>query len=157
MKAGGTPRHNQIAGNTISELDFKLEDKDCVVYPGDMKIAVKSNGLFSYADASVVCGEAQSVPDRNDVLTNPVLIAEVLSPSTDKYDRSQKFELYRGLDSLQSYLLVDQSRVYVEHHQKVGPNKWEMEIFTGLDQTIEVRALAITLAVARLYKKVKFD
>src|SRR5689334_8159500 len=113
LMAGGYPRHNLIVANTLTELNLKLAEKDCTVYSSDMKIWARSNGFFTYADASVVCGEVELVPEYTDILANPVMIVEVLSPSTEKYDRSQKFELYRALESLQSYLLVDQSRVFV--------------------------------------------
>jgi Uma2 family endonuclease len=157
LMAGGSPRHNLIANNCGTELNVKLAEKDCTVYSSDMKMWARSNGFFTYADASVVCGEVELVPEYTDILANPIMIVEVLSPSTEKYDRSQKFELYRGLDSLQSYLLVDQSRVYVEHHQKIGPNKWVMETFTDLEQFVEVEALGISLSMGNLYRKVKFD
>jgi Uma2 family endonuclease len=157
LMAGGTPRHNLIAANTITELNLKLEEKDCTTYSSDMRIMVKPDKTYTYADASVVCGELILAPDRNDTLVNPILIVEVLSPATEKYDRSQKFELYRGIKSFQYYLLIDQARVYVEYHQKIGLNKWVMETFSDLEQSLEIDPIGITLALASFYKKVKFD
>lgn len=157
LMAGGTTRHNQIVANTIAELIVNLRGKNCTTYSSDMRIQVLANGLFTYADVSVVCGETELAPGRNDTITNPVLIVEVLSPSTEKYDRSQKFELYRGLDSFQSYLLVDQERVYVEYHHKVGPNKWLMETFNNVEETVHLEAPTLDIVLANLYERVVFD
>src|SRR5690242_9193899 len=91
LMAGGSERHNLIASNTLGELWSKLRDKDCRTYNSDMRIKVEANGLETYPDVSVVCGAPRFVEGHNDVLTNPILLVEVLSPSTEKYDRSQKF------------------------------------------------------------------
>jgi len=158
QRAGGTPRHNLIVANTITEINLKLGDKDCTTYSSDMRIMVKPDQAYTYADASVVGGEVVLLaPNRQDTLANPFLIVEVLSPSTEKYDRSQKFELYRRLKSFQSYLLIDQARVYVEYYQKIGLNKWVMETFDELEQSLEINPPGITLALANFYRKVKFE
>jgi Uma2 family endonuclease len=157
LMAGGTTRHNQIVANTTAELIINLRGKNCTTYSSDMRIQVLAKDLFTYADVSVVCGETELAPGRNDTITNPALVVEVLSPSTEKYDRSQKFELYRGLDSFQSYLLVDQERVYVEYHHKVGPNKWLMETFNNIEQMVHLEAPTLDITLANLYERVVFD
>ncbi len=157
--AGGTgpPRHNFLVANVIAELIFGLRGKDCTSYSSDMRILARSSGLYTYADVSVVCGETDLAPDRNDTITNPALIVEVLSPSTEKYDRSQKFELYRGLESLQDYLLVDQSRVYIELYSRSTFDTWLLQTFNNLSQTVTLASVNLTIPVANFYDKVKFD
>lgn len=156
-RAGGTPRHNFLVANIGAELNFGLRGKDCTPYSSDLRILVRSNGLYTYADISVVCGETDLAPERNDTITNPVLVVEVLSPSTEKYDRSQKFELYRGLESLKDYLLVDQSRVYIELYTRSGSDTWLLQTFTSLSQTVTLVSVNLAIPVASLYDKVKFD
>ncbi len=153
---GGSGRHNQICSNANAALNVALLEQPCITYSSDMKIAVKNNGLFTYADGSVVCGEVEFVEKRDDTITNPLLIVEVLSKSTRNYDRGDKFELYRELNSLEVYLIVDQLRVYVEYHYKLEDNSWKLETFTDLNQIIQITALNIELSVARLYHKVTF-
>ena len=148
LMAGGTPRHNLLVANVTAELNLGLRGKDCAAYSSDMRILVKSSGLYTYADVSVVCGELELAPGRNDTITNPVLIAEVLSPSTEKYDRSQKFELYRGLESLQTYLLIDQSRFYVELHTKSASDTWVLQTFNSSSQNINLASLNLTIPLA---------
>lgn len=155
--AGGTPRHNFLVANVTAELIFGLRGKDCTPYSSDMRILVRDSGLYTYADASVVCGETELALDRNDTITNPVLVVEVLSPSTEKYDRSQKFELYRGLASLQNYLLIDQSRVYIELYTRGASNTWLLQTFNNLTQTVTLSSVNLTITVANFYDKVKFD
>lgn len=155
--AGGTPRHNLLVANVTTELNLGLRGKDCAAYSSDIRILVRSSGLYTYADVSVVCGELEMAPDRNDTITNPILIGEVLSPSTEKYDRSQKFELYRGLDSLQTYLLIDQSRAYVELHTKSASDKWVMQTFNNLSQSVTIASLDLAIPLANLYDKIKVD
>src|SRR4051794_4528568 len=94
LMAGGSERHNLIASNTLGELWSNLRGKNYRTYNSDMRVKIESNSLHTYPDVSVVCGEPRFAAGRSDTIVNPVLMAEVLSPSTEKYDRSQKFELY---------------------------------------------------------------
>ncbi len=155
--AGGSEPHSLISTNTLVEIGFLLRGNPCRAYNSDMRIKAKANGLETYPDVSVICGEPQYIEGRTDVITNPVLIVEVASPSTEKYDRSQKFELYRAMPDLQTYLIIDQARVYVEYHQKTGPDMWTMQILTDLNQTLYLTALDIEISLANLYDRVKFE
>ncbi len=93
--AGGTIQHNQIVRNSLTAIDNFLREKNCQVFPSDLKIHIEANSLFTYPDLSIVCGEPRRWNDRNDVITNPLIIIEVLSKKTENYDRGQKFKLYR--------------------------------------------------------------
>ena len=152
--AGGSARHNQICSNVNAALNLALFDQPCITYTSDMRILVKDNGLYTYADGSVVCGEAEFAEKRDDTITNPLILVEVLSKSTRNYDRADKFELYREITSLQVYLIVDQLRVYVEYHHKLEDGSWKLETFTDPSQNIEIAPLNIEISVARLYHKV---
>lgn len=159
MMSGGTINHNLICSNIVGELRALLRKKPCMVFGSDMRIRVEAghDGFYSYPDAMIICGKPQSPLNRKDEVTNPVLIAEVLSRATAKYDRSEKFEMYRELESLSYYLTIDQSRVYVEYHEKTAPDTWVMKVFTSVEQVINIPSLEIELAVAALYEKVEFE
>lgn len=157
LMAGGSERHNLIASNTLGELWSNLRGKNCRTYNSDMRVKIEPNGLHTYPDVSVVCGEPRFAAGRSDTIVNPILIAEVLSPSTEKFDRSQKFELYRAIPGFEHYLIIDQARLYLEYHHKISPSKWEMEIFEGRNQTLKIEGLVIEISLANLYDKVVFD
>jgi Uma2 family endonuclease len=153
--AGASGRHNQITANTITALSMALFNRDCIVYPSDMRILVQENGLYTYADALVVCGEVAYFKNRDDILTNPILITEVLSPSTRNYDRGDKFTLYQELDSFQVYLIIEQNSIRVDYYCKMTDNTWQISTFTSLENVIEIEALDLKLAVSYIYNKVK--
>ena len=121
-----------------------------------MRLLVQKNGLYTYPDISVVCGKVQLVEGRNDTITNPILIAEVLSPSTKNYDLKGKFALYQALPSLQNYLVIDQERVYLEYYQRAGLRNWTLEICESLDEVMTLSAIKAGLALSTVYDKVEF-
>jgi Uma2 family endonuclease len=112
--AGGTEAHNLIVLNVGAELRAQLKGKDCRVYPSDMKVRIAADDVCTYPDVMVICGERWFYDDRRDVVTNPILIVEVLSDSTEGYDRGDKFLHYRSVASLQAYLLFSQQRMQAE-------------------------------------------
>jgi len=154
--AGGTLPHHKIAGNVLTHFNNEFRTKDCEVYNSDLKILVKPNGAFLYPDVTVLCGEPQFYKDRNDIIANPILIVEVSSPSTQNYDRNKKFELYRDIATLQDYLIIDQSRVYVEHYHKLEDNRWVLTIYYHMESVIDLPSVDITLPLSEIYHKVKF-
>src|SRR5258708_7680372 len=101
--AGASLRHNLIAANTLASLHSQLRKRECTVYPSDMRLKVSRTGLYTYPDLSVVCGTPQLEDDHQDTLLNPTLIIEVLSPSTESYDRGKKFQHYRTVETLPNY------------------------------------------------------
>ncbi|HEX2914152.1 MAG TPA: Uma2 family endonuclease [Chloroflexia bacterium] len=155
--AGGSARHNLIASNINAILNSGLVDYPCLVFSGDMRILVEEHHLYTYADGSVVCGEVEFAHNREDTVTNPILLVEVLSKSTRNYDRGDKFELYRAIEALQYYLIVDQERVFVEFHRKLEDGNWQLETLTSLDQSLKLPELGnLELNLARIYSKVTF-
>lgn len=151
---GGSMAHSLIAANLIGELRNALKHRPCRVFTTDMRIECPS-GLFTYPDVSVVCGEPQLRDDHRDTLQNPLLIAEVLSESTEAYDRGRKFELYRSIPSLLDYLLVPQDRACIQRFSRPGADSpWMVTVIDGLEAVIPIPSLAVTLPMAEIYAKV---
>lgn len=122
-----------------------------------MRVKVSPTGLYTYPDVVVVRDEPQFEDAQGDILLNPTLIVEVLSPSTEDYDRGTKFEHYRTLASLQEYLLVSQDTVHIVHYTRQPENTWMLAETTRLTDTIVLPSIAATLVVAEVYEKVSFE
>jgi Uma2 family endonuclease len=155
--AGASARHNQILGNALASLHSQLRDRPCIVYPSDMRVKVSRTGLYTYPDLSVVCGESRFEDDHEDTLLNPILIVEVLSPSTESYDRGKKFQQYRSLESLQEYLLISQDGYHVEQYVRQADDRWLLADVTDLDSALNLPSIACTLALADVYAKITFE
>ena len=151
--AGGSRRHSLIASNLIRELGNQLKGRPCVVYNSDLRIKIETSGLYTYPDASVVCGASKSVTGADDTIVNPVLLAEVLSDSTEAYDRGRKSEQYRQIPSLREYLLINQNEPHIELMVR-GENKWILHEASGANARIELPALEITLSLTEIYLNV---
>jgi Uma2 family endonuclease len=153
---GGASRaHVLIVGNLIASLTIQLRGKPCEVLGTDMRVKVNSTGLYTYPDISVACGDIK-FEDRNlDTLLNPLVIMEVLSPSTEAYDRGKKFEKYRQLESLQEYLLVAQDRAHVEHYRRQNDGKWELSEASDLDSSLLLPSIECQILLRDVYDKVE--
>lgn len=155
--AGASEEHNLIAGNVYAGLHAQLRKRPCKVYPSDMRVRVSPTGLYTYPDVTVVCGDARFDDEQADTLLNPILVVEVLSPSTEEYDRAGKFEQYRKLDSLQAYLVIAQDRNHVEHWARQSGHQWLLTETDSAEDTIELPSIACRLVVADIYEKVDFE
>ena len=153
--AGGTALHSLIGTNAAGEFRDKLRGKKCVPYNADLRILVEANGLFTYPDLSVICGPLQFA-DADDTVTNPSVLVEVLSPSTEAYDRGQKFLLYRQIPSLREYLLVSQHEPLLEMFVRQADNLWVLREAAGLAAQLEIPSLGITISLAEIYAGVAF-
>lgn len=122
--AGATREHNLLVVNVVSELRSALRKKPCEVYPSDMRTKIPARGLYTYPDAIVVCGKPEFEDEVHDTLLNPRVLVEVLSESSESYDRGKKFEQYRSIDGLAEYVLVAQDRVLVEHFSRQSDGSW---------------------------------
>lgn len=154
---GASRQHNRIVMRTSATLFNQLRPGSCEVYPSDMRLKVERYGIYTYPDLSVVCGPMELTGDRLDTMTNPTLLIEVLSPSTERYDRGRKFEYYRSIESLRAYLLIAQDRPHAELYLRRADNTWLLIDFHGLDQAIPLEAIGCSLALADLYADVAFD
>ena len=162
--AGESLEHSIISANIIISLGLQLRGKPCRVLSPNMKIRsglvdVRSTkGLFSYADASVVCGEPRFHDTHKDVLLNPKLIVEVLSPSTEAFDRGDKFLRYRTfLDSFTDYLLVSTVEPRLEHFSKETANQWLYTCISGLDGSLTLLDLGCKLELTEVFEGVNFE
>lgn len=154
--AGGTRAHSLIATNLLRELSSRLKDTDCVTYNTDLRIKVEATGLLTYPDVSIACGEQRFLDETEDTLLNPTVIIEVLSDSTEAYDRGKKFEHYRQLRSLREYLLVSQKEPRLEQFVRQANGEWTLKEAAGLNAEIQLNSLGIVLRLAEVFAKVQF-
>jgi Uma2 family endonuclease len=155
--SGAKWNHNVIAWNIGGELRQKLKNKNCSVCPGDMRVFVPETGFYTYPDLVVVCGEPQFQDDVFDTLLNPVLLIEVLSDSTESYDRGKKFQHYRSIESLQEYVLVAQDEARIEKYVRHGDRFWLLSESVGLDSEIEFSSIECRVALREVYDKIDFS
>lgn len=151
---GASEAHVLIVGNLARELGAQLRNRPCKVYPTDMRVRTARTGLYTYPDIAVVCGEARFDDDRFDTLLNPNLIVEVLSESTERYDRGKKFEHYRKIESLTDYVLISQDAAHIEHFVRHADG-WLLTEANGLDASIAIASIGCELRLAEVYDKVE--
>jgi Uma2 family endonuclease len=155
--AGGSVRHGVIIPNLYGELGQALKGKSRTLLSNDVRLRVAPKGLYTYPDAMVVCGTIQATDDHHDTVLNPALIVEVLSPSTEAYDRGFKFEQYRSLESLREYALVSQRRPCVEIYRRREQSEWVLHSFIGLDARCQFESIACAIDLSEIYRNVTFD
>jgi Uma2 family endonuclease len=154
--SGASFNHNVISGNTFAMLHYLLGDSDCIVFGSDMKIEVDKESHYTYPDVSIVCGEIEFVENRNDIITNPLVIFEILSESTKDYDRGSKFTAYRNIASLKDYILIDQYTCHVEYFYKNNMEQWTLREFKHMDDVFKVHSVAVELSLKKIYNRVKW-
>jgi Uma2 family endonuclease len=154
--AGASIAHNEIAANILARLHALLRGKGCRAYGSDLRIRVKESNLYTYSDTLVVCGKIERDSEDKDSVTNPRVIFEVLSESTESYDRGKKWEFYQELDSLREYLLVSQEDATVTRYSRNDAGPWHYLLFSGLDQVLALESLDCELPLAEIYENVSF-
>ena len=152
--AGASRQHNLVAANLTAALNLQLRSWPCEVYASDMRVKVARADHYSYPDVAVVCGQAEFEDRSEDTLLNPTVLIEVLSPSTEGYDRGAKFELYRTLESLSDYLLISQSRPIIEHYTRQPDDHWLLSTYKGLEAVTPIPSIGCELRLADVYDKV---
>ncbi len=152
--AGASERHNLIVANIIAELRLQLKKTTCRVYPSDMRLEITKTGLYTYPDIMVVCGRRKYSDDHKDTIVNPDVIIEVLSDSTESYDRGDKFAHYRQLDSLKEYLMVSQNIDKIEQYILTSNEKWILTETTETITSVFLESINCELSVSELYHKV---
>jgi Uma2 family endonuclease len=156
-RAEATPRHVLITGNLAGELGNLLREGPCTTYAADLRVATDKRRHYTYPDVVVACDPLQFVDEHQDTVTNPTLIAEVLSESTEKYDRGAKFERYRSVATLAEYLLVSQERIHVELYTRQADGGWVLREWNDPAAEIDLTSLRCRLKVSEIYAKVTFD
>jgi Uma2 family endonuclease len=149
--AGGSPEHAGLAMSVGAALSHGLRGKPCRVFSADLRVRVQATDLSTYPDVTVVCGGVESAPDDRDAVVNPIVIVEVLSPSTESWDRGEKFAHYRNLPSFREYLLVSQNERRLELYRRDEAGDWEMHEARAGD-SIEIRCIGVWLDVDQVYR-----
>lgn len=156
MMSGGTDDHAALSLSVGAELRAALRGRGCRVMSADMKV-LSGDGSLRYPDVSVVCGASVYHGRGRSAITNPLVIVEVLSPSTEAADRGEKLLGYQAIESLQSYLLVDQQTARIEQYARMDNGHWDYKAVEGLEGMLTIPALNITLALADIYEGIDFE
>jgi Uma2 family endonuclease len=154
--SGGSRSHAAIIASLTREFSSALKNRPCLPVTQCLRVRIERGGLYAYPDIAVVCGEEQYADDQKDVLLNPTVIAEVLSPSTEAYDRGLKSEQYRKIASLKEYALVSQDKPHVEVYRRQPGDQWLLTEYSGLDAACRFESVDCTVSLAELYDKVTF-
>jgi len=154
--AGGTHAHSLIATNLLRELSALLKPTDCVVYNADLRVKVEATGLFTYPDVSVVCGGPRFLDEKKDTLLNPLVVIEVLSDSTEAYDRGKKFENYGQIQTCREYLLVSQKEPRIEQFIRQANTDWTLKAAAGMNAELKLPSLGVVLRLGEVFSKIQF-
>jgi len=153
---GGTPDHNQVAGNFYAVLNFALKRQPYQVFVTDQRLWIPNRRIHTYPDIMVVQTPLVFEEGRKDTITNPVMIAEVLSNSTKSYDKDEKFAAYRTIPSFQEYILIDQYTMHVEQYSKTDHNKWIFSEYSNSQDSLNLASIACQVSLEDIYNKVNF-
>ncbi len=156
MMSGGTENHSLLATAVTYLLSARLLDRDCSVHGSDLLVRINVADKSTYPDAMVICGKAHFPERRKLVVDNPILLVEVLSPSTELYDRSEKLTAYKQLSSLREILFISQDQPSVEYMQK-GPDGWITTVHEGRDAILSLVHLQVSIPLADLYRRVTWE
>ncbi|HST52318.1 MAG TPA: Uma2 family endonuclease [Pyrinomonadaceae bacterium] len=154
---GGSLTHIQITSNLTAELSVQLRSRPCRVLAIDLKVRIPDSRKFFYPDVTVVCGEPQFHDERKDIILNPILVIEVLSPSIEAFDRGAKFQAYQTIESLKEYVLVAQDTPIIEQYVRQADGKWTYTSVAGLESSIALPSVECTLNLSAVYDKVDLD
>jgi Uma2 family endonuclease len=155
--AGGSPEHNAIGANLLGALVPQLRGGPCRSFTSDQRVKLEETGLYTYPDITIVCGERHFDDARRDTLLNPTLIIEVLSDSTEAYDRGEKFAHYRRVESLREYVLVSQNRPRIERYLRQPDGTWNYAAVDGLESEIRLDSIGCLLRLAEVYDGISFE
>ena len=155
--AGASIQHNQVTRNTLSAIDEHLKKSGkCQIFPSDLKVHSQVNSLFTYPDLTIICGEIETLTKHKDVVTNPTVLIEVLSASTQDYDRGSKFKLYRDIPTLKEYILISSLEVLVEKYDKQANNTWVLQEYKTENASFIISAIGMEIQVLSFYRDVIF-
>ncbi|HEX7677672.1 MAG TPA: Uma2 family endonuclease [Thermoanaerobaculia bacterium] len=154
--SGASRRHNLIAVNLVREINSQMRGRDCEAYVADMRVKVSPAGMYTYPDVVAVCGEPRFEDAHTDTLLNPTVFVEVLSESTEAYDRGEKFAYYRRHDTLREYVLVAQDKEHIEHYVREG-EQWILSEISDPAGTLHLVSVYCHVGLAAIYEKVDFN
>ncbi len=156
MMAGTTRRHNRIVINMTKAFDNRFGGRPCDVFTTDIRLRIEKDNAYTYPDVMVVCGKTELDPRQQDTVMNPKIIVEVLSASTQEYDRNEKFKMYRNIPSLEHYVMVEQAQPYIESYRREG-RFWVLETLEGMDAALKLRALNLEIPLAEIYARIDWS
>jgi Uma2 family endonuclease len=157
LMPGGMPNHNRIIGNLFAALNFAFKGKPYEAFVTDQRLWIPRKRIYTYPDIMIIKGELQLQEGRKDTLTNPSIVIEVLSKSTQNYDKGDKFTAYRSILTFQEYILVDQYTQHIEHYVKTEQRKWTFQEYDEADSMLSFASLPFEILIADLYDKVNFE
>ena len=148
--------HSRITVNLTGGFHAAIRGKDCELFSSDLRVKVSANGLYTYPDLTIVCSPVDVEDEQADVLLNPTLIIEVLSPGTERYDRGKKFDLYREVDSLKEYVLISQDQYRVEQFLRGNGSEWGYRVAFKEDDIVEFPSVGCSIPLKDIYARVVF-
>jgi Uma2 family endonuclease len=154
--AGASEAHITINDNLVGEGYAQLKGTPCQGMSQNVKVPAGGEKLFAYPDYLIVCGEKEYRDAEQDVLINPIVIFEVLSPSTEQYDRTTKFDLYKQIETFREYVLIEQDRPRVEHWLRLEDGSWRENVLIGMDAKLAVQTASLTVSLVDLYDRIRF-
>ncbi len=152
--SGASAAHNVITVNTLAVIHSQVSQRGCTVFPSDMRLGIVQQNIYVYPDITVVCGDVEFSDTEQDTLLNPTIIIEVLSPSTENYDRGKKSHYYRAIPTLQEYLLIAQDEPYIEHFVRYSAHQWLFSEVTAAQESIHLVSIDCTLQLKDIYNKI---
>ena len=155
LMAGASLAHNRIVSNLVATLHAQMRGRPCDVFSGDMRVHILDTGLYAYPDIAALCDEPRLEDDASDILLNPSVIMEVLSPSTEAYDRGAKFDHYRSIESLRTYVLIAQDRPQIEMFRRQDQGNWLFSVAKGVEATVPLDTIDCALALSDVYERVQ--
>ncbi len=156
LMTGATPNHNRIARNLCTTITVGLQGKSLEVFVADQRLWIAQARLYTYPDIMVIEGDLALQPGRKDTVMNPLLIVEILSKSTQAYDRGDKFAAYRTIPGFREYVLVDQYSQHIEHYVKTSAKKWNFQEYDETDIVVPLQLIDLEVTMAYIYDKVEF-
>lgn len=153
--AGASPRHNVVCKNIYIGLGIRLLGKPCQPYGSDMRIHIPENTLYTYPDISIICNDFISSAEDEDSIILPTVLIEILSPSTNSYDRNGKFKLYQDIPSLKEYILIDSESISVEAFIKNVSGQWKLEEYTSLESKLSILSIGVSIPLEEIYRGTK--
>jgi Uma2 family endonuclease len=157
LQAGASVAHNLITANLIALLRPQLRGRPCHVYPSDIRIKIPQRRHYVYADVSIICSPILFDEVDSETVQNPKVIIEILSPSTENYDRGRKFQAYRRIPSFDEYLLIAQDAIRVEHFVRQSASIWTMTEYTHLAMLIQLSSIDVSISMASIYEDLELD
>ena len=149
--------HSRIKVNLIVAVQSQLKNSQCETFDGDLRLLIESSGIMTYPDLSIFCDPPIQAKKLKHTFLNPTVLIEVLSPSTERYDRGKKFAQYRTIPSLKEYILVAQDEYAIDHFRRIASDEWALTSIRGKDETLTIASAVISIPLIEIYARVSFE